>query len=330
MEQQQLNIVYGDCINENMTKVYENIFLFLGVTPESNFTYLPDQPTPQDTINFTGNFTSPFGRIVRWEWDFGDGNTSHGETIGLEFDGIDDYISIFNTPSLEIIDTITLEAWFKLNSDPNCDTNNNYRWLITKVGSWSIILEQNRQPTWSVKVDGESYRWFSSTPIWPIEEWVHVAWTYKSKTGEMTAFFNGNNYTNSIGITGDIDTDGNNLQINKPNCAVCPVKGGNFPGSIRDFRIYKRVLTSDEIYQNYISTNDNEIVTSDLVGWWKMNEMGKAAIDIIGNNDATVYGAKWINHAEHKYSNPGTYAVELTVWNEEGLSNSISKNITIS
>jgi len=332
LEQHRLSIIYGHCDNEYLTEIYENVFLYYGIPPDVNFTYLPNEPTLEDTICFISNFTTPSSRIVRWEWDFGDGITSYGEIDGLEFDGIDDYVEIHDDSDFDITDAITIEAKLKLKSNLDCDENNNWRWLISKSGSWNVILEQNRQPTWSIKFNGKSHRWFSSTPLWPIDEWIHVIWTYESSTGEMTASINGDTFTYNIGTTGNIDTNNNPIQINRPASVACPNGSGNFPGAIQDVKIYNRALTYDEISQNYnaSTSGDDNIVTSGLVGWWRMNEMGKVIHNSKGNHDATIYGAKWINRASHKYNHPGKYQVNLTVWNKDGLNHSISKNILIS
>ena len=329
LEQHELSVIYGHCDNAYSEEVYENVYLYGGMPPTANFTYLPENPNIGDTVYFTSNFTTPSGRITMWEWDFGDGNTSYGETTGLEFDGVNDYAVVPNSPSLELSDAITIETWIKLNSDPDCDENNNWRRVFSKYGSWDIILEQNGKPTWSVRVDEERYRWFGSTPEWPVDEWVHVAWMYDGAKGELTSFFNGTKYTHNIDTTGDLDVSDNDVLINKPNCEACPKKGGNLPGAIRDIRIYNKVLTTDEILQNYNSTSDDNVVSNGLVSWWKMDEMGKTAQDYMGNNEATIFGAKWINDASHKYNQSGTYQVTLTVLNEKGLNYSISKNITV-
>ena len=44
--------------------------------PKADFTFLPREPTDLDTIEFTDRSTDPDGRIVKWHWDFGDGETS--------------------------------------------------------------------------------------------------------------------------------------------------------------------------------------------------------------------------------------------------------------
>ncbi len=44
--------------------------------PETDFTYSPSSPADLDTIQFTDMSSDPYGEVVSWTWDFGDGNTS--------------------------------------------------------------------------------------------------------------------------------------------------------------------------------------------------------------------------------------------------------------
>ena len=45
--------------------------------PTADFSYSPWwSPTPDDVINFTGQWIDPDGEVVSWLWDFGDGSTS--------------------------------------------------------------------------------------------------------------------------------------------------------------------------------------------------------------------------------------------------------------
>lgn len=94
---------------------------------------------------------------------------------------------------------------------------------------------------------------------------------------------------------------------------------------ISDVRIYNRVLNITEIQDNY----NGNITTGGLISRWKLNDKGDIALDSIGNNNGTIYGANWINQATHKYKKSGTYKVTLTIVNEDGLTDSISKDVTI-
>ena len=55
------------------TKTFE---ILKNKPPVASFSYTPSEPTDLDTINFFDNSTDPDGEIVKWHWDFGDGNIS--------------------------------------------------------------------------------------------------------------------------------------------------------------------------------------------------------------------------------------------------------------
>jgi len=88
-----------------------------------------------------------------------------------------------------------------------------------------------------------------------------------------------------------------------------------------------KTLSAQEVEENH----NGNTTTESLQSWWKFDEgIGDVAYDSVGGNNVTIYGAKWVNSAEHVYSAPGEYKVTLTVMNEDGLTDSISKKIRVS
>ena len=67
----------------------------------------------------------------------------------LNFDGLNDYVDLGNSNSLNTT-SFTILFWLNLTSDPNCDENNNWRSLIRKgyTGGTNtgcdVILDENR------------------------------------------------------------------------------------------------------------------------------------------------------------------------------------------
>lgn len=320
LEQHQLSVIYGYCDNEYSSEVYKNVYLYPGVPPTANFTYSPDNPDMNDTIYFTSNFTTSYGRIVTWEWDFGDGTIGYGETTGLGFDGIDDYVEIQDNPSLDISDSVTLEMWIK----PKIKSQKMV--ALGKQGAYQIWCSNNRWYFGVFNESGYHGSGYSSTAV-STEKWTHIVGIYNANlsNGQVQIWIDGIK-KNSCGYNGSIKNNDGPFRIGGK---LVVWENIYFNGNIANIRIYKRALTPDEISQNFNSTSDEDIVTNDLVSWWKMDEIGKTARDYIGDNEATIFGAKWINGASHKYNQSGTYQVKLTVLNEKGLDYSISKNITI-
>lgn len=98
----------------------------VNMKPTANFTYIPENPSTQDVIQFNDTSTDSDGTIVSWSWDFGDGNVSSVQNSTHQYadDGIytvtltvtddggrtDDYeddIPIGNAPPNAYIDSIT-------------------------------------------------------------------------------------------------------------------------------------------------------------------------------------------------------------------------------
>jgi hypothetical protein len=64
--------------NQNDPSIFYSVSSeeILNIKPTANFTYTPENPSTQDTIQFTDTSTDSDGTIISWLWDFDDGNTS--------------------------------------------------------------------------------------------------------------------------------------------------------------------------------------------------------------------------------------------------------------
>jgi len=49
----------------------------------------------------------------------------------------------------------------------------------------------------------------------------------------------------------------------------------------------------------------------------------------MGSNDGTIYGASWMHIERHRYSTAGTYNVALTVTDNDGMTDTETKSITV-
>ena len=311
---------YKDIAEQKISNAYREIHQWINVyyytPPKANLTYSPNKPTINDTIYFTSNSTSPYSRIASWKWDFGDGNTSSGETIGLGFDGIDDYVDCGNNASLQPVNG-TVEAWIYPKEF------NGTKIIFTDSGSYA-----RRHPNFRLEgnalllmITNNTHREMHGYKAdFKTNTWYHVAATWNGSN--VSFYING-----SLKETQNQDLLPAGNTVPKRIGALSPPKWPEaFNGTIKDLKIYNRALNSTEIQNNY----KGNIATNSLVSWWKMNEKGNIAYDSIGKNDGTIHGANWINQAVHTYSHPGTYQVKLTITNEYGQIHSVSKYITIS
>jgi len=305
--------------HEIINEAYRELHLWMDVydrRPIANFTYFPENPTIEEEINFTTNSLSPYSDIIWWKWDFGDGNTSGGETIGLRFDGKNDYIDCGNNSILQPVNG-TIEAWILIRDS----------WGVRRIFTGSTI-DLRRHPAFYIinnrlglvltnnrNWDGHIYE-----AKFRKEIWYHVGATWDGVN--VSFYVNGSlKQINNQSVIPAGNNDSKRIGGLRP-----PYAPQVFSGNIRDVRIYNRSLNNTEIQSNYIGN----ITTNGLISWWKMNNSGNIVNDHIGNNNGTLYGAEWINQARHRYNKSGTYQVKLTISNEYGQINSISKNITIS
>ncbi len=195
------------------------------------------------------------GPVAFWHFDEGLGNStadSSGNgndgtinganwTTGLsgsalEFDGINDYVSVSENDILDPSE-ITIDAWIRINSTPTINgnvvakgANNGYRFLITTTRA---IWLGDRGGTNSIK----------TTRLVPINEWTHI--TVVGSSSGLRIYINGElNASNSVPY-GALNTN-NALEIGAE-----PQFSGYFNGTIDEVRIYDRVLTPQEILDHY-------------------------------------------------------------------------------
>jgi len=204
----------------------------------------------------------------------------------LQFDGVDDYVEVPDSASLDITDEITIEFWIYPLSKPG------YSWIIGKGGGWN-------RPGWCIQYnkgyiviyvgDGtnEVNNW--ALDAVPTNKWTHYAVTFNKEEGLFRPYINGEPTGHNVEWdyirTNDIDlfigmADKNTLHFN---------------GTIDEVRIYNRALSAEEIIQLFRGGH----VWKGLVLWLRFDEgSGTTAGDSSGcGNHGTIYGATWTNGA---------------------------------
>ncbi len=209
------------------------------------------------------------------------------------FNGISDYVQAQDTSPLDPASDVTITAWLDLTTNPDCDANNNWRVILTKMtpaggdwGSYNILLEETRGLSWSVVVGGVWQRLFSTGGVVPIGQWVHVA-VVRSSAGFMGIYINGVLGPSQTSATGPIASQAGPLRIGAgTNLISCPNGDGAFPGVIDEVKFFNRALSSLEILQ-----------LASQVAWFDM-ETSKASgvlADMSGyQNAGTVTGASTV------------------------------------
>jgi chitodextrinase len=163
--------------------------------------------------------------------------TSSGKFGGaLSFDGINDWVTVADSASLDLTRGMTLEAWVR-------PTALGLSWRTVafkeKPGGMVYSLYANEDsgvPVGQVNIRGEQNATGSALPR---DAWTHLATTFNGST--LRLYQNGV-LAGSRNVAGDIRTSSGALRI-----------GGNsvwtewFQGEIDDLRVYNRALTVTEI-----------------------------------------------------------------------------------
>ena len=195
---------------------------------------------------------------------------------GLDFDGIDDYVSIADSASLTMTNTVTMEAWIKAN--PTVNVN---RMIINKEGEYEVALFPDGTINWAFANTDPDWTWHNTGYVVPDGEWTHIAVAYDN--GTVSTYANGTlvDVYNGSGPIGDAHATLDELRIggrsNDP-------AGKYFDGRIDDVRVWSTART-----QVQIQTMMDQTLTggeTGLTGYWKFDEgSGTTVADSTGNGN---------------------------------------------
>lgn len=176
----------------------------------------------------------------------------------LKFDGVNDWISVKDSPSLDLSAAYTFEAWVRPLSSGNGS-------LITKEqpgGSvYSLYASEDANRPIAALNNGTGYRVISGNSVLPINKWTHLASTYNGSYQRL--------YINGVQVairaqSGLIKKSNGALRIGGNS-----IWGEYFHGYIDDIRIYNRALSNAEITKDFTTatnlTSPSQILTGNKV-----------------------------------------------------------------
>ncbi|MDG6220947.1 MAG: LamG domain-containing protein, partial [Candidatus Thermoplasmatota archaeon] len=184
----------------------------------------------------------------------------------LYFDGVDDRVVIPDDPTLDFTTQLTASVWIRLDADPG-----NYWPVIEKANtdtdaSYMIYITPTNYFRPHIRSGGNLWRYgdVTSVPL-AVGVWYHLAYTYESASGTMTAYVNGT--ARSITWTSQ-PVPGDTIRVSAADLLVGnSTRGGTFfNGAIDQLRLWGTALSPSEIQNIY------ESEYSGLVGEWNMNE----------------------------------------------------------
>ena len=206
------------------------------------------------------------GLLAHWSFDENSGNTTQDQSYNgnqlntssaswtsgisgsaLNFDGVNDFVAVTPTPSLNIsLDAVSISVWVKLDLLPSQMPDGFGPIYDSDEDYYILYLDKNNEELrFKVKDDnGLTARPGIPESQLTLNQWVHIAAVYNGK--EAMIFLNGelmDSHTTS-GI-GELGTN-QSAELGRNN-------GNYFKGSIDEFRIYDRPLSYQEVIM--LSTN---------------------------------------------------------------------------
>jgi hypothetical protein len=212
---------------------------------------------------------------------------AQGAGYALQFDGVNDYVNVAASASLNITSAITIEAWVKKFA--------NVEWssVITKGKPPANVLTTNYSlhfaSTGGLIFTGDSLGQAKSSLTFPLNEWHHVAVTWD---GSVIKFY-------IDGMLDSLRTPFTRSLI--PNNLDLTI-GADFPGDVEYFsgqldevRLWNIGRTQQQIKDNmHLKLTGSEV---GLVGYWRFDEgSGTNTNDVSGhgNNGILVNNPYWV------------------------------------
>ncbi len=166
----------------------------------------------------------------------------------LRFDGWDDYIRVPYAPAWDLREEITLVLWAYLEEAPDRSEGNDWRLLIGRNGfsPYGLLLEQNGRLNGTVYIGSERQAILSETPF-PLQEWVHVAFSYDAKAGRARLYLQGDLLVETEAAVGTFKVrEGRPLTISLPKREDSPDLHA-WPGRLDEIYLFRRVLRPEEV-----------------------------------------------------------------------------------
>jgi len=308
LEQHDIGVVIGDMDSDILTEIHERTYLYYGLPPRANVTLSPGQPAAGEEVVFTSTASTPYGRLVDWQWE-AEGENMEGSITGLTLaEG-----QRLRAP-LEMNGSFTIDLWLRPHFDH--DDGRDHEWFRWAGNGGYVVLykHSNSRLYFVVRQD----TWRAAWTVIPFQagDWHHLAAAYQG--GQFLLYWDGNLVR--------FDSGGDRLTGGAGTLTLGGVADRWFNGTLREVRLYNRALTAQEVADSYAGGPPGE----GLAGWWPLDDGGEAAVERLSGGEVKIGNAQWLNQAWHVFEEPGTYTVELTVRNQDGLTDTVTRSITVS
>ncbi|MFH0777524.1 MAG: LamG-like jellyroll fold domain-containing protein [Candidatus Eisenbacteria bacterium] len=155
-------------------------------------------------------------------------------------DSGDERVLVAGSPSLDIADSLTLEAWIKPAADIEPGgAPGDWQGIVVKGSAYSLLIDHNDDGKLALKTEhsGPTERWLKSRrDYWQAGEWYHVAGTYD---GQISRLFVDGVCDTSYDFGTEIPIAVNDYDLGLGND---PAAGNAFAGAIDELRISNMVF----------------------------------------------------------------------------------------
>ncbi|MGC9554987.1 MAG: hypothetical protein ACP5EK_06720, partial [Thermoplasmatota archaeon] len=131
-EDWEIGVVMADMNSSLMHRVHEGVCLYYGTPPVADFTVAPGQPAAGEEVVFTSSASTPYGRLVDWQWSL-EGKDMEGTITGLTLaEG-----QRLRAP-LEMNGSFTIDLWLRPHFDH--DDGRDHEWFRWAGNGGYVVL----------------------------------------------------------------------------------------------------------------------------------------------------------------------------------------------
>ncbi len=169
-------------------------------------------------------------------------STIGGQVCGLaQFDSSDDYVSLSDTNEIDLPDALTAMAWIYLKNTPS-----ELKTILSKDANYEFHVNSNREIFWWWQDSIGNTRSFSSGTRITLNQWHHVAITYRS--GLQIIYIDGQEAARQA-FSGQLITNNNDLQIGQDQ----GIESRFFDGDIDEVKLFDTDLSAAEIEDIFVN-----------------------------------------------------------------------------